>query len=53
MKAELGRVGLWLARLSRYSSVFWALLLLVSMALSLGAGIKWESFEFSWLDFGW
>ena len=42
MKAELARVRLGLAHLSRYTWVLWTLLLLVSMALSLGAGIKWE-----------
>ncbi len=42
MKAELARVSLGLAHLSRYSWVLWTLLLLLSMALSLGAGIKWE-----------
>ncbi len=48
MKAELARVRGGLAHLSRYSWVLWTLLLLVSMALSLGAGIKWECFEVSW-----
>ncbi len=48
MKAELARVSLGLAHLRRYSSVLWTLLLLVSMALSLGAGIKWECLEVSW-----
>ena len=42
MKAELARVSLALTHLSRYSWVLWTLLLLVSMALSLGAGIKWD-----------
>jgi hypothetical protein len=41
VKAEIDRVRLGLAHLSRYSWVPWTLLL-VSMALSLGAGIKWE-----------
>lgn len=42
MKAELDRVRLGLVHLSRYSWVLWTLLLLLSVALSLGAGIKWE-----------
>ena len=42
MKAELARASLGFAHLTRYSWVLWTLLLLVSMALSLGAGIKWE-----------
>ena len=44
MKAELARVSLGITHLSRYSWVLWTLLLLVSMALSLGAGIKWEEY---------
>jgi hypothetical protein len=48
VEAALARVRLGLAHLSRYSWVLWTLLLLVSMALSLGAGIKWECFEVSW-----
>jgi hypothetical protein len=42
VKAELARVSLGIAHLYRYSWVLWTLLLLLSMALSLGAGIKWE-----------
>jgi hypothetical protein len=42
VKAELVRVGLGFTHLSRYSWVLWTLLLLAMMALSLGAGIKWE-----------
>ena len=41
MKAEIDRVRLGLAHLSRHSWVLWTLLLL-AMALSLSAGIKWE-----------
>ena len=42
VKAELARVSLGFTHLSRYGWVLWTLLLLALMALSLGAGIKWE-----------
>jgi hypothetical protein len=41
VKAELARARLALAHLSRYSWVLWTMLLM-AMALSLSAGIKWE-----------
>ena len=42
MKSNLARISTPLVHLSRYSWVVWAVLLLASMALTLGAGIKWD-----------
>ncbi|HKG56933.1 MAG TPA: hypothetical protein VKA85_06780 [Candidatus Limnocylindrales bacterium] len=42
MKSNLASISTTLVHLSRYSWVVWALLILASMALSLGAGLKWD-----------
>jgi hypothetical protein len=41
VKSNLARLSTTWAHLSRYSWAFWAVLMLASMALTLGAGIKW------------
>ena len=45
VKSNLARVSATWAHLSRYSWAFWAVLMLASMALTLGAGIKWDWFD--------
>lgn len=42
LKSNLARLSTPLVRLSRYGWALWAVLLMASMALTLGAGIKWD-----------